>query len=86
MDPQQILEERIKELTELSMALHPKTPEWYARLCVEKYIREEEPHLLEGVDLPDTSEMMEIIQKEIDKVVVTEVTEEKSSAHSSEDK
>lgn len=42
-----ILEARIKELVDTCKAITPNTPEWYIQMCVEKYIKEEEPHLLE---------------------------------------
>lgn len=41
------LDIRIQELMELTAATHQDTPDWYRRLCIEKYIREEEPELLQ---------------------------------------
>lgn len=51
-----ILEARIQELMEISKATVPDTPEWYIRMCVEAYIREQEPELivgLNGVEITD---------------------------------
>lgn len=40
------LDIRIEELMGLTACTNPNVPEWYRRLCVEKYIRDEEPDLL----------------------------------------
>ena len=40
------LDLRIMELMEITAQTHAGVPEWYRKLCVETYIREEEPELL----------------------------------------
>lgn len=40
------LDIRIEELMQITACTNPSVPEWYRRLCVEKYIRDEEPELL----------------------------------------
>lgn len=44
------LDARINELVEASKGMYPDTPDWFVRLAVEQYIREEEPHLLDETD------------------------------------
>jgi len=41
------LDIRIQELMEATSITHAGVPEWYRRLCIDKYIKEEEPELLE---------------------------------------
>lgn len=40
------IEDRIKELTELSKANYPDLPDWYITMCVEAYVRLNEPELV----------------------------------------
>lgn len=41
------LDIRIQELLDATAMTHQGVPEWYRRLCIDKYIKEEEPELLE---------------------------------------
>lgn len=47
--PQELLEARIQELMDASLAYNPNLPKWYARLCVEHYIRNEEAQYFQAV-------------------------------------
>lgn len=51
MNPE--LEARFNELVEVSTMLNPNTPDWYIKMCVSRYIREEEPHLITDEDLAE---------------------------------
>lgn len=62
------LQERIDELVALAQAENPSVPEWYIKLAVEKYIRDEE---------------YELFKDEID-ALIAETVEEKISDTSKE--
>ena len=42
-----LLEQRIDELMMIAKAENPEYPDWWVRLCVESYIKNDEPELLE---------------------------------------
>lgn len=48
--PQELLEARINELIDASLAYNPNLPKWYARLCVEHYIRNEEAEYFTAIN------------------------------------